>query len=68
MGGNKETSSAYDIKVKEKTPSTSKKKEKSSGGYVCMYRCGNNLLYSKYEHMCASQETTITVIKLILDI
>ena len=36
----KQTSSAYDIKVKEKTPSTSENKEKVRDGYVHTYECG----------------------------
>ena len=56
----KEASSAYYIKGKEKNYSTSEKKEKSRDGYVCIYECGKNLLHSTYERACASQETTIS--------
>ena len=39
----KQNSSAFGIKVKENTSSTSEKREKSQDGYVCMYKYGKQL-------------------------
>ena len=64
----KKTSITYDIKGKEKTLSTSGKKENSFGGYVCMCECSKHLSRSTYEHAFASQEMTISMTKEILDI
>ena len=60
--------SAYDIKGEEKTPRTSKMKEKARGGYVCIYECGKKILQSTYEHAWAEQDTTISMMKEIVDI
>ena len=64
----KETLSMYDIKGKEKTSSTSEKKEKERDGYVYMYECGKYLLHSSYDHAYAEDETTINQMKEIMEI
>ena len=58
----------YDINSKEKTLSTSEKKENSHDGYVCMYECGKQLLYSMYERARTAQETNIRIMNNTVDI
>ena len=64
----KQTLSVYGIKGKEKTPSTSQNKEEVSDGYVHMYECGKQLLHSTYEWACTAHITTISIIKVTVDI
>ena len=52
VNGKKETSNAYDIKGKEKTSNTPKKKEKSRDGYAHMNEYRKHLLYSTHECAC----------------
>ena len=52
----KQTSSAYDIKGKEKTLSTSENKEKARDGYVCIYECGKQFCNSTSECAFVAQE------------
>ena len=47
-------------RTKQKTPSTSGKKEKENDGYVSIYECGKLLFTSTFERACAAQETTIS--------
>ena len=63
----KQNSSAYDIKGKEKILRMSEKKEKACDGYVHIYEYGKHLLHSTYERVCAEQETTISEIIIMLD-
>ena len=51
---NKQTSSAYDIKGKEKTLIISEKKEEARDSYVCIYACGKQLCTSIFERACAA--------------
>ena len=67
-GKRKEISSEYDSKGQEKNPRTSEKKEKTRDGQVCMYECGNHLLYLTYERACVSQQKTISNMKEIVEI
>ena len=59
----KQTLGVNYIKGEENTSITSEKKEKVRDGYFQMYECGNQLLYSTYEHVCASQDRTISMMK-----
>ena len=52
--------STYGNKGKEKTSSTSEKKEKSRDSYVCMYECDKQLLHSKYERACTEKSVCIS--------
>ena len=50
----KENPSTYDNEGKEKTLSTSEKKEKAHDSYVCICECGKHFCHSMYEHACMS--------------
>ena len=47
---------------------TSEKEETARDGYFHMHKCVKKCLHSIYEQYCASQETTISMIKDIVDI
>ena len=56
----KQNSSTYDIRGKEKTLGTSEKKEKEWDGYVRIYERGKQFCTSTFECACAAQETNIS--------
>ena len=60
-------SSAYDVKGKEKTLSTSEKRENTRDGYVHIYEYGKLFCTSTFERACAAQEMTISNMKEIAD-
>ena len=62
----KQTSSAYGMKGKENTSNTSKKKENTQGGYVCIYEY-EKICISTFERACTAQETTNSKIKQMLE-
>ena len=55
--------STYGNKGKEKTSSTSEKKEKSRDSYVRMYECDKQLLHSKYERACTEKSVSISTME-----
>ena len=55
--------SVYDIKNKENTLSTHKKKEKAHDAYVCKYEYSKHFCTSTFKYAYAAQETTISQIK-----
>ena len=59
--------SAYDVKVKENTLSTSEKIENTRDSYVHIYEYGKLFCTSTFKRACAAQETTISNMKEIAD-
>ena len=57
------TSSAYDIKEKEKASSTYENKENKRDGYVCIYEYGKLFCTSTFKLTCTAQEKTIIQIR-----
>ena len=64
----KDTSSEYHIKGKEKALSMYENKEKACDVYFFMYECGKKLLHSTHERACAAHDTPIDQMKEIVDI
>ena len=62
----KDTLSTYGNKGKEKTSSTSKKKEKARDGYVRMYECRKQFLHSTYECACTEKAMYINIMEELL--
>ena len=59
--------SAYDVKVKENTLSTSEKRENTQDGYVHIYEYGKLFCTSTFERACAAQKMNISNMKEIAD-